>query len=332
MRGGGELSIRRPPVADEYAGEVRAQHRGGFVETPAGLNPIHGGRRGRVGPEPLQHPADFPARFVWADHRTAAHLGAERLIRRLGLPGGAIDGVHQAAPGHGDAIQLREQRDDLAERQAELLVEDHHQGDHLGAQLGRGGAERVRCLPRVPALHSPPARGTPPDVHVELTDDHPGDRQLLLILVRDAGLHDRARTRRALRRQRGLMRLIDRAGDPPTGLGAIPRAGLPPGTFRMLLEGLRKGRGLSKSCASRLVELPFQMVDLLLQALALPLQAGPVLLPLLSFSPQGVALALGAFGPFLPSPFARRVRTLGRLRRFRHAPVMPESPRRYKTR
>ena len=163
----------------------------------------------------------------------------------------------------------------------------------------------------------------------ELPDDHPGDRQLLLILVRDPGLHDRARTGRTLPRQRGLMRLVDRARDAPTGLRAIGRARLPPGTFRMLLEGLRKRRGLPKPRPSGLVELPFQMIDLLLQPLALALPARPV-------APAGglvPAAACPARAPrarpvhAIPGRSTARLR-VGRLPRIRHALVMPESPRR----
>lgn len=88
---------------------------------------------------------------------------------------------------------------------------------------------------------------------------------------------------------------------------------------------------MAKPGAPRRSELPLQMIDLLLEALSFALQSRPLVLPPILFVPQRVTLAFRPLGPIAPSAFARRFRRLGRLRRFRHVPVMPEFARRYKT-
>ena len=174
-----------------------------------------------------------------------------------------------------DSLQLLEQRHDLAERQAELFVEHDHQREHLRAELRRGGAEGVRGLERMPALHAPMAIGTPPHVDIELTDDHAGDRQFLLILAGHPGLDEGTRACRTLRRQRRLIGLRDRLGHAPMGLRAIPRARLPAWTLRLFPQRLGKRGGLSEAGASRLGELSPQMTDLLAKAFPLALPSIP---------------------------------------------------------
>ena len=59
VRGGGELPIGRPPIADEDAREVGPQDVGRLLEAAAGLNAIDGRGGGRKGPQPLQQSATF---------------------------------------------------------------------------------------------------------------------------------------------------------------------------------------------------------------------------------------------------------------------------------
>ena len=64
MAGGGELPIRLPPVADEDAGIIGANHRGRLREPAPGLNDVDGRVRGDKHPEPLQIRADAPTGFI----------------------------------------------------------------------------------------------------------------------------------------------------------------------------------------------------------------------------------------------------------------------------
>ena len=106
MGGVRELPIRRPAIAHEHAGKVGAEHRRRFREAATGLNPVDGRVRCRKDPEPLQQARDVPAGFVRTDHRTAAHVGTQRVIRRARLTGRAMDRVHEPAARHGETIQL----------------------------------------------------------------------------------------------------------------------------------------------------------------------------------------------------------------------------------
>jgi hypothetical protein len=86
----------------------------------------------------------------------------------------------------------------------------------------------------------------------------------------------------------------------------------------MFLQRFRKRGGLSKSSAPCIIELAFEMIDLLTQPFIL--------------SPQAIALTLGFLRSLAPISFRRSAVRVVRFRRFRHAPVMPEFTARYKTR
>jgi hypothetical protein len=71
--------------------------------------------------------------------------------------------------------------------------------------------------------------------------------------------------------------------------------------------------------------LPFQVIDPMSESLGLSLQ-------LVALTSQGVTLAFGLFGTLAPVGVIRSAIRFIALRRFRHVPVMPEFPVRYKTR
>lgn len=285
------MPIGRPAITDQDPVEVRARHRGGLGEAAARLNPIDRRVGRRKSPEPLQVPADFPARFIGAHHRAAAHLRTQGVVRGSGLPRGAMYGMHQPTPRDGEAVPLLQERHDFAERQSELFVEHDDQRDHLRAELRGGRADRVRRLQGMPRLDAMAASIAAADVDVKLADHHARDRQLFLILVDDTGLHHRPGTVGTMRGERRVVALIHARGTSPTRLGSIRTAGLPPWSLRMRLQRFRKWGRLPEAGSPRLVHLSFQMIDLLAQPIVLSLEAIMLALRL-------VALALGAFRPF----------------------------------
>ena len=105
-----------------------------------------------------------------------------------------MDGVHQPAAGHGEAIELPQKRHDFPKRQPELVVEHHHKCDHLCAELRGGGAEGVGGLQRMATLHAPVASVAAADLNVKLPDDHSRDRQFFLIRSGSARRCDRTGT------------------------------------------------------------------------------------------------------------------------------------------
>jgi hypothetical protein len=101
MEGLNELAIRRPAVAFEAARKVLPEHRRGVAKAAAGANPIDGRRGGRKHPQPVQEPADLPARFIGHDDRTRAHGFAQGRVGRLTVRCGVVEGTHQRTGRHG---------------------------------------------------------------------------------------------------------------------------------------------------------------------------------------------------------------------------------------
>jgi hypothetical protein len=170
----------------------------------------------------------------------------------------------------------------------------------------------------MPTLDPATAPGTPADMQIELTHDDPGHRQLFLILHGNTGFDDATRARRTLRRERDVVPFIDARRHSPMAFPAIRAAGLPTWTFRMLLQRLGEGRRLSETGAPRVVQLSFEMLDLLAETLI--------------FAAQSLAIALGILSPFAPLGVIRSTIRVVRLGRLRHAAVMPEFIEQYKTR
>ena len=121
----GEAAIGRPAIANQHTVEVRAQDRGRVVKAPPGANRIHGGRRRRKRPQPVQHGADAPAGFIGTDDGTPADLGTQRAVGRRGHARRAMQGVGEAARRHPEPEAVAQQRRNLFERHADVFVQEH---------------------------------------------------------------------------------------------------------------------------------------------------------------------------------------------------------------
>ena len=125
------------------------------------------------------------------------------------------------------------------------------------------------------ALHPPLTLRAVADLDVEAPHDRAHHGQFFLILRRHAGHFDRAAAVRTRHRNRRRVGLVDPRRARAAAVAAILRAGPPSGTPPASLRPvLGKRRGLPATRPACLVQLPFQVLDLLLQALILPLQAG----------------------------------------------------------
>jgi hypothetical protein len=151
MCGVDKLPVRRPAVALQDARVVGPEHPRRLGKPAAVFDRVGGGVRRGKGPEPVRVAADLPASLIGRDDRTAADLGAERRIGRLGVARGAMDGVHQPAPRHGESETIAEQGHDAAEGEAALFTQDHGQRDGLRAELHGRSAQCVRGLQRMPS-------------------------------------------------------------------------------------------------------------------------------------------------------------------------------------
>jgi len=116
-------------------------------------------------------------------------------------------------------------------------------------------------------LHASAASGAPAHVQIKLADDDARNRELFLVLRRDARFNDRTRTRRTLRRERHIVPLIDPRRNQPVPFPAVRPPRLPTRTFRIFLQRFGEGRRLSESGAPGVVQLSFEMLDLLSEAL-----------------------------------------------------------------
>lgn len=99
---------------------------------------------------------------------------------------------------------------------------------------------------------------------------------------------------------------------------AVRSPSLPARTLGIFLQRLCEGRRLSEAGAPRVVELSFEMLDLLSETLV--------------FAAQSLAITLGILSALAPVGIIRSAIRVVRLGRFRHAAVMPEFIARYKTR
>ena len=314
---GGEPAIGRPPIADQHAGEVRAQDRGRVVEAAARANGIHRGVRGRKRPEPVQDGVDAPPGFIRADHRTATDLGTQGRVARGGHAGRAMQRLHETARGDRQPEALPQQRRDLLQRDADVLMQEHNEGHGPRPQVHIGGPHRVGGLQRVPALDATTTRHTPAHLHVEAPDDRPDDREVFLILRCDAVQLDGAPAARAHGRQRRVVGEVDVSGNRAPGAGTIPSPGpSPPGQPAALRPIFGKRGRLSEPRASRGIEVA-------LQALVLPLQP----ITLTRHPRQLIAHACEFFGLLLDP----RALIVGRTRPLiGHTRFMADSGKKYK--
>jgi hypothetical protein len=166
-------------------------------------------------------------------------------------------------------------------------------------------------------LHTPTASLAPTDMQIKLPNDDARDWQFFLVLRRDVRFDDRTGARGTLQRQRHVVLLVDLSGDPPMGFRPVRATSLPTRTLRLSLQRFGEGRRLPESRPARVIELSFEVIDLLTEALI--------------FSAQSIALALSLFRTLAPVSVVRSMIRVC-LRRLRHAAVMPQSTARYKTR
>ena len=265
----GEAAIGRPAIANQHTVEVRAQDRGRVVKAPPGANRIHGGRRRRKRPQPVQHGADAPAGFIGTDDGTPADLGTQRAVGRRGHARRAMQGVGEAARRHPEPEAVAQQRRNLFERHADVFVQEHDEGHGAGPEVYIGGPQRVGRLQRMPALDASPTGNTTADVHVEAPYDRAHRGQIFLILRGDAGAPDRAAAVRTGRGERRGVGHIHARGNHAARPATIPDAGAPsrPPT-PALWPVLGERRRLPKARAPRHVELLLQARILLLQSVA----------------------------------------------------------------
>jgi hypothetical protein len=78
---------------------------------------------------------------------------------------------------------VAQERCDLAGRQPQVFIEQHDQGDRVRPQMRARGAERVRALQRMPALHPAPTIAAAADMDIEPTHVRADDRQIFLELA-----------------------------------------------------------------------------------------------------------------------------------------------------
>ena len=132
VRGLGELSIGRPAVAHQDAGERGAEDAGVFIKAAAGRN--HRDRRvGRhICRQPPEGRLDPPAGFISDDHGAGTHGLHQRGVGRRGLGGRAMQHAHDRARREWQPKPLGKQRGDFAERQAQLLIQDRRRRDRFG--------------------------------------------------------------------------------------------------------------------------------------------------------------------------------------------------------
>jgi hypothetical protein len=266
MDGAVEAAIGDPAVADQHAVEIGAEQSRGFLEAAAALNRVDRGIRCDGGPQPVRMPANFPAGFIGADHRTAADGVTQAGVGRPGLSGRAMQRVHQPAGGDVQTEAVVEQGADFAQRQTELFIEDRGDRDRLGPELRRRGAERVRCLQSMAALHPPVARGAVADRDRERPHDRLNARQVLLILHRVAGQADGPAAMRAGGGQRRLVGLVDARGNRAMRPTPIREASPPTGPPRPTPgQAARERRGLTMGGPSRRIQFVFEPLDLLAQ-------------------------------------------------------------------
>ena len=275
MQRAGEAAIGRPAIADQHAGEVRAQDGGRVVKATPGANRIHGGLGCRERPQPVQHGTDAPAGFIGTDDGTPPDLSAEGRIRGPRHPRRAMQDLGESSRRHGQPEPVVQQGRDLVQRHAHVFVQQDRERHGARTELHAGRAQGVGGLQRVPTLHAVPAGDTAPDLDVEPPHDGLDDRQVFLVLGRDASDLNRpttARARRGKRRGIGLIHPRWNRSPPSASIGgACPPTRAPAVTLRAIL---RKRGGLSKARPPRRVELVLEPLASSLPPIAIAVRAG----------------------------------------------------------
>ena len=158
----------------------------------------------------------------------------------------------------------------LRQRDAQVRVQFHDQGDDLGAELHAGSPQRIGGLQRVPPRNTAPTLRAVADLEVEKAHDGTHHREVFLVLRCHARHLDRAAAVGTRRRGRCRVVLVDLRGTGAAGLPPIGRAGSPAGSPAAPLRPLLgEGSRLPASGPAHGRQLLLEMVDLLLQAVVL---------------------------------------------------------------
>ena len=196
---------------------------------------------------------------------------------------------------------------DLRQRDAQVRVQLHDQGDDLGAELHAGRPQRLGGLQRVPTRNTAPTLRAVADLDIEAAHDGTYHREVFLVLRRHAGHRDRAAAVRTRGRGRCRILLVDLRRTRAARLPPIGRAGPPAGTpAAPLWPVLGEGSRLPTSGPARGGQLLLEVVDRPLQVVVLtpqPVVAAAQALVLV-FQARAIALAPR---PLRVRPFFRQV-------------------------
>ena len=178
--------------------------------------------------------------------------------------------LHEAPRGDGQPEPLAQQCRDLLERDTNVLVQEHNEGDRAGPQVHVSGAQRVGGLQRMAALDAPATGDTAPDLHVKASNDGPDHREIFLILGGDALQLHRAPISGTRCRQWCVVSHIDVRGHRAMRAASVPAAGssAPWPTAALWVILGERGR-LPEPCTPRRIELALQAFVVPLQPIAL---------------------------------------------------------------
>ncbi len=283
-----------------------------MLEPPPGADRVDRGLRGREYPQPVVERTHTPPRLVRRDHRAAADLLAQRRIRQRRLGGGAVQQLDQTALGDPESELNVQHAGDLLHRHAQLGVQLDHQRGDVRTQLGSGGAQGVRGLQRVPALHSPPTLDAA--AHLDVEPPHQGlnRRQLFLILRRHTVHGDRAAAVGTTRRDRRRVDLVDAWGRLAPPLLPVVRTTPPPRPLAASLPPvLGEGGRLPLAGSPSGLELLFQLLAAALPVVAFLDQLRLVLLQALDAQVARVSLTPRPVRLVLVALLARHVSRIG---------------------
>lgn len=231
--------VRRPAVMHQDPDERFAQDFRDHVEAPRRTDRIEGGRFGHEVPQPPEPRVHPPTRLVGRDLIGVSNVDLDSPIDRFRPVAESLDPADERRFRHDQPEVDLEERSETSVRDAEFLVEVRRQPQRPGADLVRGGPERVRGLLRVASLEAFSTPAAAPDMHAE-----PGragrrrDREVRLVLVFDIDLLDGVSAVGALLRERSVDGLVHARGDRPRrGERAVA---LPRPASRLLRVRLRR--------------------------------------------------------------------------------------------
>ena len=153
--------------------------------------------------------------------------------------------LHEAPARDRQTEAAVEQLRDFGEREATLLIEQDRQRHGLGPEVHGRGAERIRRLQGMPALHAPLTPGALPDGDAKLGDHRALYRQVFEVLRVDPLPPEPAAAGRTGPRQRRVVADVNRFGPTPIGRAAVGGAGFAAGPLGM---GLGRPRENGAAC------------------------------------------------------------------------------------